>query len=90
MTDYSAVLYKNDSIPVYSEGAFGKFKYTGISTIFYSSSKLKYFEMMAYDTSASTWRTWVAVGAPDITASQYVGTPFPFTTVFVISTIEGR
>jgi len=46
-------------------------------------SKFGYFKMMAYDTSANTWRTWIAAGTPDLTAVQYNGTAFPFTQVFV-------
>lgn len=49
------------------------------------SSKFNYYKMMAYDTSASTWRTWIAAGAPDMTAQQYNGVAFPFTQVFVIT-----
>jgi hypothetical protein len=49
----------------------------------YGISRYSYFRMLAYDTSANTWRTWIATGAPDLTAVQYNGTAFPFTQVFV-------
>ena len=45
---------------------------------------VEYFLMEAYDTAALVWKTWVATGAPDPTASQYPGPPFPFTIVGVL------
>lgn len=52
---------------------------------FYSPAAPVYYKMQAYDTSASTWRTWVATDAPDLTASKYPGSAFPFTQVFVVT-----
>lgn len=89
MTDYSAVSYEKGT-NTYTYGVFSPFKYTGIPSKFYITLKAKYYQMIAYDTSASIWRTWSATGAPDISASQYPGSSFPFTTVFVLSTIEGK
>lgn len=47
-------------------------------------SVVEYFLMEAYDSVALVWKTWVAVGAADPTASQYPGPPFPFTIVGVL------
>lgn len=47
-------------------------------------SVVEYYLMEAYDTLALVWKTWVATGAPDPTASQYPGPPFPFSIVSVL------
>ena len=52
-------------------------------------SVIKYFLMEAFDTGASTWRSWTATGAPDATASQYPGQPFQFTSVSVLKSWTG-
>lgn len=85
-TGISSISYVKGT-STYTQAQFSPFKYTGIASKFYtpSTSVTKYFKMAAYDTSASIWRTWIATGAADITASQYPGSPFPFTTVFVLS-----
>lgn len=50
----------------------------------YGDIRFNYFDMMAYDTSAGVWRTWIALGEPDLTARQFNGPAFPFTQVFVL------
>lgn len=74
MADYNGISYGNG---MSSQG------YLYLSTISYSYNRNYYFRMMAYDTSANTWRTWIAAGAPDLAAVQYNGSAFPFTQVFV-------
>lgn len=56
-----------------------------ISSRSYAIPVANYYRMMAYDTSASTWRTWLAAGEPDLSARQYNGVAFPFTEIFVVS-----
>lgn len=77
MADYNALSYEDGSYT-----AAANFE---IASRAYSQTTTVYYKMQAYDTSASTWRTWVATGSPDLTASQYPGTAFPFTQVFVLS-----
>lgn len=80
MANYDGIEYQNGTLAGYSVGYSPK-----PGTSYSSDTKFGYFKMMAYDTSASTWRTWIAVGAPDMTAKQYNGVAFPFTQVFVIT-----
>lgn len=55
-------------------------------TIAGTPAATSYFLMEAYDSAALLWKTWVATGAPDPTASQYPGPPFPFTIVSCLRT----
>lgn len=65
--------------PRFNTDAFEISSGTGPSITFY------YF-MEAYDAAALVWKTWIATGAPDVTASQYPGPAFPFTVVSVLRT----
>lgn len=77
MAAYDGIEYQSGAVARYSQGYSPK---PGTS---YGFIKFNYYRMLAYDTSVNTWRTWIAAGAPDLTAAQYNGLPFPFTQVFV-------
>lgn len=77
MAAYNGIEYQVGTLANYVQG------YSPKPGTAYGNIKFNYFKMMAYDTSANTWRTWIAAGAPDLTAVQYNGSAFPFTQVFV-------
>lgn len=80
MAAFDGIEYQSGTVARYSQGYFSSYPKQGTA---YGFIKFNYFRMMAFDTLANTWRTWIAAGAPDLTAAQYNGLPFPFTQVFV-------
>lgn len=87
MADFSAEQFNPSFIPSFTQGDASFWLITpaeyGYADLINATP---YYLMEAYDTAALVWKQWVAIGAPDPSASQYPGPAFPFTAVSILRT----